>query len=197
MENSSPKAYFSQKRVTLTVLTMVIAVSALCYKAYVTTLGIDVETRTNLMILARTPQSLISLKEQSKELDLLASNIEKNSFEDIKKNIDRTIYLINSTTKEIEAQYKSWENVKEQMNVDSSKLIILKQNLDNIQSAQTEEIAKLKAILNTAYTESAIDKSVGYIVSFVIGVLSSLIATIIFPTMKSKVIKTVEWISKP
>ncbi len=149
------------------------------------------------MILARTPQSLISLKEQSKELDLLASNIEKNSFEDIKKNIDRTIYLINSTTKEIEAQYKSWENVKEQMNVDSSKLIILKQNLDNIQSAQTEEIAKLKAILNTAYTESAIDKSVGYIVSFVIGVLSSLIATIIFPTMKSKVIKTVEWISKP
>jgi hypothetical protein len=175
-----------KREITLIIL-MFIVFSLMGYKAYTVTMGIENITRTNLMLIVRTPQSIIKLQEHTQKINLMAGDIESVPLGEIKSAFTETVSLINLTTREIDAQYAAWLALKLEMNNDGASFKELKANLDTIRTLQNEEIVSLKKTLDEVEEVDMIESLISILISFFIGVLSSVVASIAFPKFAAKV----------
>lgn len=185
-----------QKRVKFFVLIIIVFFGFLGYRAAVATMGIENVTNTNLMLVARTPNSLIKLQEHSEKMNLMINDIESLPLKDIRSTITKTVALINLTTREIDAQYEAWIDLKAKMDSDGESFKELKGNLNTIKTLQSEEIKSLKKTLDDVTAEKVSTQFLSLLVSFVVGVLSSVAASLVYPSIKSRAKSTIEWIVK-
>lgn len=185
-----------QKRVKVFVLAIIVIFGLLGYRAAVTTMGMENVTNTNLMLIARTPHSLIKLQEHSEKMNLMINDIESLPLKDIRSTITKTVALINLTTREIDAQYEAWIDLKAKMDSDGESFKELKGNLDTIKTLQSEEIKNLKKALDDVTAEEASTQFLSLLVSFVVGVFSSIAASLMYPSIKLRAKSTIEWIVK-
>ncbi|MEL4280695.1 MULTISPECIES: hypothetical protein [Shewanella] len=170
---------------------IIIAFAALAYRAYVVTRGTENVTKTNLVMIARTPQSLTKLQHHSEKINLMINDIESLPLKDIKSTIVETVDLINLTSKEIEAQYAAWINLKNKMDNDGLTFVELKNKLETVQILQKQEIENLKGVMNDIYEQSLLSQITALFISFIIGVFSSIAASFLFPKLKLKLLKVI------
>jgi len=129
-------------------------------------------------------------------MNLMINDIESLSLKDIRSTITKTVTLINLTTREIDAQYEAWIDLKAKMDSDGESFKELKGNLNTIKTLQSEEIKSLKKTLDDVTAEKVSTQFLSLLVSFVVGVLSSVAASLVYPSIKSRAKSTIEWIVK-
>jgi len=134
----------------------------------------------NLVIMNRTPVSFVELSNQVIELQKITSNIDNYSLNDIKKNLLLTASFADLAGREFKAQYESWILVKNQIEKDTSSFVQLKQQLDEVQKLQNDEVVRLKKLLDETTKPSMFSSSMNLIASFILGVLSSVLASHIY-----------------
>ena len=82
------------------------------------------------------------------------------------------------------------------MDSDGESFKELKGNLNTIKTLQSEEIKSLKKTLDDVTAEKVSTQFLSLLVSFVVGVLSSVAASLVYPSIKSRAKSTIEWIVK-
>lgn len=161
------------------------------YRAYVVTIGAENVTQTNLMLVTRTPHSLTKLKNHTEKMSSMIEDIESLPLKDIKSTILETVNLINLTSREIDAQYEAWIDLKAKMDTDGITFRELKNKLETVKTLQNQEIADLKSVLDDVYNQSVTSQMISLIVSFLVGILSSIAASFLFPKVKDKIFKKI------
>ncbi|OBT06768.1 hypothetical protein A9267_12745 [Shewanella sp. UCD-FRSSP16_17] len=186
----------TQKRVIVLVLIILGVFGLLGYRAAVVTMGMENATSTNLMLVTRTPNSLTKLQEHSDKMNLMINDIESLPLKDIRSTITKTVALINLTTREIDAQYEAWVDLKAKMDDDGVTFRELKKNLDTIKTLQGEEIISLKKTLDDVNNDDVSVQFISLLISFIVGILSSTVASLLYPSIKDKAKSAIDWIVK-
>ncbi|SFL26820.1 hypothetical protein SAMN05216302_105015 [Nitrosomonas aestuarii] len=180
----------NNKRVFVLLFCFFIVISGLIYRASVLMVGNENSEKANLVLMNRSPVSLQHLNEHAGKLEEMTNDINNYTFSSIKREIDKTIKLINLTNLELKAQYEAWISVKGMMKSDSDSLIKLKDQLDTTRNLQQKEILKLKKILDEVQKPSLITDLFNLALTFVLGVLSSILATMGLTLWRNRSTKT-------
>ncbi len=166
----------------LTVLFFFVLIfGALIYRSSVLTLGEENREKVNLVLMNREPVSLEKLNNHVENLERMTSNINEYSFSKIEAAIRETITLVNFTNRELNAQYNAWLEVKGKIREDSTSFQKLKNDLRKIQKMQGQEILALKKLLDEAEQPNSFADGFNLALTFTLGIMSSLIATLMKP----------------
>lgn len=166
------------KRFYILLFCLFITVAGLVYRAAFVIVGPDNVEKVNLVLMNRSPISLQRLNEHAEKLEEMTNNIDNYTFSTIKLEIDKTIKLVNFANLELKAQYDAWISVKSSLKNDGDSLAKLKEQLDTTRNLQEQEIVKLKNILDNIQKPSIIADLINLTLTFIFGVLSSVIASI-------------------
>lgn len=166
--------------VTLLFLGFVVRIAVL-------TIGSDNQEKANLGVMTRSPYSLERLNVHATELARMTENIEDYSFGEIRRAIDETTNLVILTDREIEAQYNAWLNVKATIDSDSEYYNRLQAQLSQAQKMQNAEIMRLQTLLREAGEPSLYSSVLELLFTFVVGVFSSLAATLFWLKWRDRV----------
>lgn len=165
------------KRFYVLLICLFITVAGLVYRiAFVMTDSTNVE-KVNLVLMNRSPISLQRLNKHAEKLEDMTHNIDNYTFSTIKLEIDKTVELVSAANLELKAQYDAWISVKSSLKDDGDSLAKLKEQLDTTRNLQEQEIVKLKKILDNIQKPSIFDDLINLILTFLFGVLSSVIAS--------------------
>lgn len=164
-------------RANFILVTLALGFSLLIVRAVILSLSDEAKLRTNVVLMNRAPVSLQQLTSHIGELEVMTSNIEKVSLGEIKLGLENTIRLVNQSNMELKAQYDAWIRIKDEIKKDDAQFRGLRNQLTHMQSLQDEEILRLKNMLNKAQKPSIFADATNLFLSFVLGVLSSIIAT--------------------
>lgn len=144
------------------------------------------KTRSDLWVMNRTPVSLTLLRDQSTRLEKMTSDIERHSLQDIKIELEKTTRLANAAIFEMKAQHDSWGHIQKRMQGDAINFSALRQELDDLQALRDTQAETIKKILEQ---RSALLILAGYLVSFLLGIVSSLVAAGIQKTLVKRRLK--------
>lgn len=178
--------YSSKYRLITLAIVFAVMVCGLIYRVSVLTLGEENRGKANLVLMNRSPISMQKLNMHVAQLEEMTGNIGDYSFSNIKHSIEETIDLVNQTNREIEAQYYAWLQVKDLINHDEESFVQLKEQLLQIQSLQDNEILSMKRVLDEAEKPSLITDMFNLTLTFLLGIFSSLFATIGWSLWKKK-----------
>jgi ABC-type antimicrobial peptide transport system permease subunit len=169
-------------KIRVKVISSLLMLLAIFYSVYFAILMVKSSNRlkANLVIMNRTPTSLIELNKQADVLQKITSNIDSHTLGDIKNALTETANLAELVGVEFQAQYNSWVIVKGQINKDTDNFIQLKQKLDQVQNFQDIEIVRLKKLLDESTKPSFLSISFNIFASFAVGVLSSILASHVY-----------------
>jgi hypothetical protein len=161
--------------------TLIVVMVVLFWRSLGLMLGEENPRLTDMALMSRKPLSVEQLNKQASELRRLAKNIDTASFQDIRVAFERTIVLVERANTEIAAQYQAWEQTRGRMKDDEVNYLTLRANLENSKRLQEAEIIRLKRALDEAQTPSFFDSALTGSFTFLLGVISSLLATAIYP----------------
>lgn len=172
--------YFFKFRIKLILTTL--SIIGIVYISYfgILMVGNSNKLNTNISIMNRTPTSFIELGKQVQKLQIMTSNIDNYTLNDIKSSLLTTANLTNLASSEFKAQYESWLFVKGQINKDADSFIQVKQKLDQVQKLQDDEIVRLKELLDKSTKPSLLSSSLNLLISFLLGVLSSIFSSHVY-----------------
>ena len=176
----------SKYRVAIVLILFLIAAFALVYRAVTLTLGEKNKLQTNLILMNRSPTSLELLNSHAVKLEAMTKNIEKTSFGDIKNAIEKTITLVNQSNLELKAQNDAWLEIQKQIKRDDVNFRSLKEQLAQLKSLEDERIISLKLLLDKAAQPSIYDTVFNGVLTFSLGVLSSILTTMTFSWFKKR-----------
>jgi hypothetical protein len=155
-------------------------------RAAVLMLGEENQRRADLAVMGRTPLSLVELNQQMSLLRNLTADIDHSSFQQIRDALTRTITLVDRTNTELIAQNEAWKETRSRIKNDELMYRSLRANLDNTRRLQDEEIIRLKRMLDRAQRPSMLSDAMSLVFTFTLGVISSMLATLIYPWCKKR-----------
>lgn len=144
------------------------------------------QDRTKLILMTRTPDSIIRLEEQSKELARVAANIDQHSLSEIRTLLDKTASTAGYATREIQAQQDAWRDIQTRNRVDADTYKRIQTDLSGVTKMQEEEIVRLNDLLDRAKAEPLAISILAFVVTFILGILSSLISSQLYDIWKDR-----------
>ena len=164
-------------RLIALVLFLLALAGALVYRSSVLMFGQENKDKINLVLMNREPKSLQKLNDHAGKLEAMTTNIEEYSFFDIRTAIQETTNLVTLTNRELEAQYDAWVDIQDRIKNDSGSYYKLRNQLNDIQNLQDRQILELKKMLEQAEKPSIVDDFISLSLTFMLGILSSLLAS--------------------
>lgn len=155
---------------------LVLIVVLIIVRATIVSIGDNNRLRSNLVVMNRSPQSFVALGAQIEELQRMTLNIDNYRLVEIKSALEKTARLAGNAKTEFQAQYDAWVYVQSQSTKDKENFLQLRQKLDDVQKLQDREIVRLKKLLDESTKSSLLDYSFTLLLSFGLGILSSMIA---------------------
>ena len=165
---------------------LLLAVLTLAVSAGILIIGHKNTLRANLSVMSRSPKSFQLLSDNMRDLQEMTSNIDQYSLLQIKDALNKTSILVNQATAEFKAQQDSWNKVQGQINKDKVNFLEIRQQLEDVQKLQSGEILRLKTLLDETSRPSLLSDLTDLFVSFVFGVLASIVASHIYSWLKSR-----------
>jgi hypothetical protein len=153
---------------------------SLAYRAVELTIGGENKVLTNLALISRKNMSMERLNSQITELDRLTNNIDRSSIGDLKSALVQTAALLKETEIEVGAQYKAWDVIKSEMNKDDVTYQSVAVRLAEVRAQQDDQILRLQGLLDTARQPRFLATVSQYVLSFALGVLSSILASSLY-----------------
>jgi len=132
----------------------------------------------------RSPLSFVALGAQIEELQRMTLNIDNYKLVEIKSALEKTARLAINARTEFQAQYDAWMYVESQSTKDKESFLQLRQKLDDVQKLQDREIVRLKKLLDESTKPSLLNDSFTLLLSFGLGILSSMIGSRIYDGCK-------------
>jgi hypothetical protein len=158
--------------------------AALIVQAGILTVGASNRLQSNLAVMNRSPQSFIALGSQVEELRRITTNIDDYKLREIKSALTTTARLAGHAQSEFLAQYESWVSVQGEIEKDKDSFQQLRQRLDEVKRLQDSEIVRLKDLLDRSAKPSLIADGLNLGISFLVGILSSVLASHIYEKLK-------------
>jgi hypothetical protein len=149
----------------------------LTIRAVILTVGHENTLRSNLFVMNRSSISLNELTTHIKKLESMMEDIENYKLYDIKEALQKTINLVETASQEFNAQYDAWINVKSEISKDKSSYLKLREQLEQVQKMRNSEILRFKELLDEAREPPVYADVINLLLSFLMGVISSIIAT--------------------
>jgi hypothetical protein len=143
---------------------------------YLTTNQENVE-RAAIIVMNRPLASASGLSEAVAQMRAISSNVELFPLATIRKKLLEVAGLISTNNAEIEAQYQAWTKVKESIKTDAASYLEIRDRLAVLQRTQDKEILRLKEALAATQRPSLFADSLDLLLSFVLGVFSSIVAS--------------------
>lgn len=165
-----------QRRLLVIVIILSLGAASLLGRALYLATSDAHQGRTNLVIMTRVPQSLGKLDAQNQKIAAVAANIDSHSLNEIKRVLDETSRIAGRASLELKAQSDAWEKIKSKTNVDASTYQEVQKNLELVGALQSNEIVRLKKLLEESGQPSLWEGILGHASSFFLGVISSLAA---------------------
>lgn len=158
----------------------------LIVKTAILTVGNSNRMQSNLAVMNRSPQSFIELGKQVEKLQQITANIDNYKLKEIKDELSTTAILAAHARTEFQAQYDAWISVQGEISRDKESFLKLKQRLDEVQRLQDAEIVRLSNLLEESTKTSIAEDAFGWVLSFIVGVMSSILATSIYDKWNKK-----------
>lgn len=156
----------------------VIVAILMAYRASFVVLSPSYRARAALVEANLQPVFVAPLLEQVGQLKTMGANIETTSIVALREALQNTARLAESATKEFEAQYASWAVVRGEIKNDGAPYNELRRQLEQTQRLQETEIIRLREALDKAVKPSMWWDVGTQGLSFFMGVLSSILATL-------------------
>ncbi len=164
-------------RIAVVFLLFVACAISLAYRAVELTIGGENRVVTNLALISRKNMSMERLNSQITELDRITNNIDRSSIGDLKAVLVQTATLLKETEIDVGAQYKAWDVIKSEMNKDDATYRAVALRLAEVRAQQDDQILRLQGLLDTARQPRILITVSQYVLSFGLGVLSSILAS--------------------
>jgi len=136
--------------------------------------------RAHLVYMNRTPISFAELGNQVVRLNEMTSHLDSYSISEIKNAMHTSAILAEIARSEFESQYNSWLYVQGKIGNDTDSLLKLREQLNLLQNLNDKEITRLKKVIDDTNRPSIFESSFNLLLSFVLGVLSSILASHIY-----------------
>lgn len=175
-----------RRRAGLLFTVFVLLAVALIVRAAFVTIGTSNRLKTNLAIMNRTPQSFLDLGAQVETLTEMTAEIDQHSLAEIKSALITTSRLAAYAQVEYRAQYDAWLAIKNVNAQDKKAFLQLRNQLDEVQRLQDTEIVRLKKLLDDSTKPSLFADGMNLMFSFVVGILSSILASRLYELWKAR-----------
>lgn len=157
-----------------------VAFALLAWRACFIVLSPSQRLKAALVTTNIEPAAGPALIAQVKVLNDLSANIETTSIALLRDALQKTSRLAERATREFEAQYQSWTLLRGQIKNDGTTYNELRQQLEQTQALQDREIVRLQDALSKAQKPSMWSDMGTLALSFGLGILSSILATILW-----------------
>lgn len=186
--SESHLAFFQQnvRRARLLVWAFAILFVTLCARGYYLATDSSIRAKADLVLLNSELSSVVALARESERLGRLASRLEDLSLSELRNVLSDASILAERASRDFQAQYASWSNLRGRIREDSSTYEALRAQLAELQRLQNEEIVRLKQMLDAAQEPSIYADVVNLLLSFSLGILSSLLASGLYTWWKSR-----------
>lgn len=175
-----------RRRADLLLTVFVLLAVALLVRAAFVTIGTSNRLQTNLALMNRTPQSFLDLGAQVETLSEMTAEIDQHSLAEIKSALITTSRLAAYAQVESRAQYDAWLAIKNASVQDKKVFLQLRNQLDEVRRFQDTEIVRLKKLLDDSTKPSLLADGMNLMFSFVVGVLSSILASRLYEPWKAR-----------
>lgn len=176
---------FLQRRSRFMMVLIYVVAALLAYRAAFVVLSPSYRMRSALVTANLSPVSLGRLMDQAGVLNRLASNIEHTTISELRGALDVMVNLTERSSRELQAQYDAWSIVRGQIKNDGTTYNELRARLEQTQRLQETEILRLREALDRAQKPSTWTDVGNIGLSFLFGVLSSILATFIWEKRSS------------
>ena len=158
----------------------------LIFRVHDLTLGYENTRRANHWIMTRSPNSLNELSHRIEELEHLESHVEDYSIGEIQRIIANLLRTMKNVETEINAQYAAWEKFRVIVRTDSQKHKVLSRELEALEKLEESEVKSLHSLIKAAENPLNYSFYLGVLLSFPIGVLSSMSAALVWARMRGR-----------
>lgn len=180
MTNTLKSAQVPPVRLRSIILLFGLAFSTLLGRAYYLATNPLLQLRA-AMVVANAPQdSLVALARESARLEQVSKNLDSMSINAIKQALKDASSVAVRAALDFNAQSRAWSDLRGKIRQDSSTYDALRNDLATLQSIQREEIMRLKEMLDKAQRPSIFVDVWNLALSFILGVLSSLVASTMY-----------------
>lgn len=137
------------------------------------------------MVAANSPQdSLAALVRQADQLESLSQNIEAISIATLRQAMNDSVAAAQRAALDFDSQSKAWSELRGKIKNDSSTYDQLRKDLYELKKMQSEEIVRLKTLLDEAQRPSLFADIWNLVFSFALGIGSSVFASALYDKLK-------------
>jgi hypothetical protein len=129
--------------------------------------------------MAREPKTQQSLNIQLNKLNEISNNIDSYSIQEIKSALKNTALLVNLSNKELNSQYEAWLSIKGVMEKDRKVFDKIRNEINNVEGMKEKQVLAVQEIIERNKNENVIGSFFTGITTFFLGVISSILGTII------------------
>lgn len=153
------------------------------YRASFVVLSPSYRARNAMLQANLQPVFVAPLIEQVGKLKTIGENVETTTIVDLREALTNTVRLAEHATKEFEAQYASWSVLRGEIKNDGTTYNELRRQLEETQRMQEAEIIRLRGALDKAVKPSVWWDIGAGAVTFLLGILSSILASMTWERM--------------
>jgi hypothetical protein len=124
--------------------------------------------------------SVSALERQSRKLSELTVRVEAISIGELRTLLIETAKIARGAAVDFQTQYEAWSSMRGMIKQDSSTYDALRSQLAEAKKMEQEEILYLKKMLEAAQQPSIFSDVVNLTISFVFGIVSSLVASAMY-----------------
>lgn len=143
--------------------------------------------KTELARAAISKDSLSSLAVEIERLSQLSTKTDSLSINELRQAIQRSTEVASRAAVDLQSQAKTWEEIRRGIAEDKVTHDTLKANLLEIKKLHAEEIVRVKSLIDAATRPSVWGEVFNLAISFIFGVLSSILASWIYDQRKRDV----------
>lgn len=164
-------------RTRVVIWIFLVAAALLAWRACFVAMSPTYRVRAALIEANLQPKFMDPLRVQVRDLQALSQRLERVSIGELRSALERTAGLTEQATREFELQYASWTVLRGQIKNDGSSYDALRVQLADVQNLHEKEIQRLRAALDLAAKPSVWSDIWTTLLSFVLGIASSILAT--------------------
>jgi len=155
-------------------------------RAYCLATDQDNRLRAQLISANLPLDALSELVYQSDKLTSISENIESVSVAALRISISDTAKAASNAAEEFRARSKAWSELRGKIKNDQSTYDNLRSDISQVQALQKDEVIKLKKMLDEAQRPSIFADAFNMTLSFILGILGSIISSWLYESWKGK-----------
>lgn len=155
-------------------------------RAYYLATSPDIKMKAQMLAANLPLDALSALVYQSDRLSALSQDIDSVSVSTLRSAISDTAKAANSAAKEFRSRSQAWSELRGKIKNDQSTYDSLRSELEQVQKLQRGELIKLKKMLDEAQKPSIFADTINLTISFLLGVVGSILATWLYESWKGK-----------